>query len=189
MYKLIEDSSSVMRLEDGIIIPNAPGNRFWDEYQGWLSLGNTPQAAREPKTLLELKEDIKNKISAHALKLQEMLLQADQYGGIEPNTWDRKEREAQLLLDSDDISTALLLAEEATTWSQAKTPADILSATKILAQIILQKSQVAFISARISGYRARLRTMVESLQSIEEVNSFPYEEGWAEVMFKKLNTQ
>lgn len=39
-YKLTE--SGVLDTETGTSIPNAPGNRHWQEYQEWLSEGNTP---------------------------------------------------------------------------------------------------------------------------------------------------
>ena len=53
MYKLTDDPSVVMRLEDNMTIPE--GHRFWDEYQAWLDEGNSPEPvgeAIEPKKLI-----------------------------------------------------------------------------------------------------------------------------------------
>ncbi|HEV7215156.1 MAG TPA: hypothetical protein VGP33_08510 [Chloroflexota bacterium] len=37
--------TSVVRLADGAIIPDAPGNVDWAVYQAWVASGNTPTAA------------------------------------------------------------------------------------------------------------------------------------------------
>lgn len=42
-YKLT--LGGVIRLSDMAAIPQAPGNRDWDEYLAWVALGNTPQPA------------------------------------------------------------------------------------------------------------------------------------------------
>ncbi|MCZ4321456.1 hypothetical protein [Pseudomonas anguilliseptica] len=41
MYRLTESPEMVTRLSDGASIPT--GHRWWDEYQAWLSAGNTPE--------------------------------------------------------------------------------------------------------------------------------------------------
>jgi hypothetical protein len=45
LYKLLENG--VLR-SDGVSIPNDEANRHWQEYQAWLTLGNTPDPADEP---------------------------------------------------------------------------------------------------------------------------------------------
>lgn len=40
-YKLAEQGGVIRT--DGAHIPNVPGNRDWQEYQGWLAAGNTPE--------------------------------------------------------------------------------------------------------------------------------------------------
>jgi hypothetical protein len=51
-YKLL-DSGGVYHVPSGRHIPDAPGNRHWQEYQRWLAAGNTPElapsAVREPQ--------------------------------------------------------------------------------------------------------------------------------------------
>jgi len=51
MYKQIKGfdnnvtNDAIMRIADVAYIPNDPQNRDWQEYQAWLALGNTPEAA------------------------------------------------------------------------------------------------------------------------------------------------
>jgi hypothetical protein len=45
-YKLTENG--VLDTETGAHIPNAEGNRHWQEYQEWLAAGNTPDPADPP---------------------------------------------------------------------------------------------------------------------------------------------
>ena len=43
MYQLTENPNQIIRLDDGASIPR--GHRWWDDYEAWLSAGNTPQPA------------------------------------------------------------------------------------------------------------------------------------------------
>lgn len=51
MYKLLRDihgnvtDTMILRVADSAYIPNDIYNRDWVEYQAWLALGNTPEAA------------------------------------------------------------------------------------------------------------------------------------------------
>jgi hypothetical protein len=53
-YKLLRLGGGVQRLADGAFIPDAPGNRDWNEYQEWLAAdpANVPDPA---ETLAEKK--------------------------------------------------------------------------------------------------------------------------------------
>lgn len=45
-YKLTEHENIVVRIADGIVIPE--GNWLWDQYQQWLADGNTPDPVGIP---------------------------------------------------------------------------------------------------------------------------------------------
>lgn len=47
-YQLILNFDGVKRLSDGAFIPNAPGNKDWNEYLNWLALGNEPLSVEDP---------------------------------------------------------------------------------------------------------------------------------------------
>lgn len=55
MYRLTESPEMVTRLSDGASIPT--GHRWWDEYQAWLSAGNTPEPV-ESKSPEQVAADI-----------------------------------------------------------------------------------------------------------------------------------
>ena len=45
MYKLVKDSTEILRVSDGIFIPADPGNKEYQKYQAWVAQGNTPLPA------------------------------------------------------------------------------------------------------------------------------------------------
>jgi len=66
MYKLTQ--SGVQRLSDGAFIPEAEGNRDWQEYQAWLANGGVPDPV-DPKPvssyLSEISWDVNTYIVSH----------------------------------------------------------------------------------------------------------------------------
>lgn len=48
MYKLLYQSTSILRLSDNATIPANEKNRDYQEYLAWVALGNTAQSADEP---------------------------------------------------------------------------------------------------------------------------------------------
>lgn len=54
-YKLTE--SGVKDTETGMFIPEAPGNRHWQEYQSWLAEGNTPEPQYTEAEYLDMKSN------------------------------------------------------------------------------------------------------------------------------------
>tara|TARA_R110000868_G_scaffold366408_1_gene629307 strand:- start:601 stop:843 length:243 start_codon:yes stop_codon:yes gene_type:complete len=53
MYQLTT-SDCIKRLSDGAYIPQAPGNRAYQEYLAWLDAGNEPEPAPAPPAPVEL---------------------------------------------------------------------------------------------------------------------------------------
>jgi hypothetical protein len=47
-YQLLNNTDSVLRVLDQAYIPNAGGNRDWQEYQAWFAEGNVPDPAPAP---------------------------------------------------------------------------------------------------------------------------------------------
>lgn len=45
-----EIAPGIIRTSDSMFIPNAPGNKDWDEYELWLAEGNTPDPPATART-------------------------------------------------------------------------------------------------------------------------------------------
>ena len=182
MYKLIENSDSILRLTDSAIIPNAPGNRLWDEYQVWLGEGNIPLGADStldyyPETLEEAKRYMQQLIIDTAAKKQEALVEG--YSPTEQATWDYKQREAASFKQTGNIEDCKYLRAEAQATSGATDEETIKLVTQQLADVIIQKSvSLRLASAIISGTRARKWNEVEVMQDIKEIMNYPVNSGW-----------
>lgn len=182
MYKLIFGSDSILRLSDNAVIPNAPGNRFWDEYQTWLSVGNVPLAADSeldfyPKTVEEAKSHIQQLIVDLAAKKQEALVEG--YSPTEQSTWDYKEREARAYLETGNIEECKYLKAEAIAMTGVTDEIAIGNVTQQLAHVIVSKAEhMRLASSIISGTRARKWNEVEAMLDVKEIMSYPVESGW-----------
>lgn len=183
MYKLIQNSGSIIRLSDGAIIPNALGNRMWDEYLYWLEQGNIPiepdsQLNFYPQTIVEAKKYIQQLIIENAAKKQEALV--SEYSPAERDTWDVKEREAREYLETRDITKCKYLRAEAIAMTGANDEITIGNVTQQLAYVIVRKAdQLRLASATISGTRSRKFREVDLIADIKEVLDYKVEEGWS----------
>lgn len=67
MYKLLK--YGVQRIADGAVIPPISGNKDWDSYQKWLTLGNTPIPKDSDPTPIDQSDidNIEKQIKALAL--------------------------------------------------------------------------------------------------------------------------
>lgn len=68
MYKLT-NTTSILRLEDGAIIPNDPANTDYAAYLAWLAGGNTPDPVDPPTA-----EDILSKAKAERQALVDSIV-------------------------------------------------------------------------------------------------------------------
>ena len=66
MYKLTPNNQAVIKTDEQLIIPMAPGNRHYEEYLIWVGEGNTPDPAFSPAELLEIqKQELIQAIQDH----------------------------------------------------------------------------------------------------------------------------
>lgn len=182
MYKLIENSDAILRLSDGAIIPNALGNRMWDEYLYWLEQGNIPLEADSsgdyyPQTLEEAKRYMQQLIIDTASIKQEALVEG--YSPTEQATWDYKQREAAAYLESGNIEECKYLKAEAVAMTGATDEVTIGNVTQQLAYVIVHKAdQLRLASSVIAGIRARKWNEVEAMTDIKEIMNYPVDQRW-----------
>lgn len=182
MYKLIENSDSILRLSDNAIIPPSPGNRAWDEYLDWLDKGNVPLSADSeldfyPETIEEAKRYMQQLIVDTAAAKQEALVQG--YSAAERDTWDFKERLCIKVRETGDLESAKYLKAEAQAMVGTKDEETINHATEqLISKIIIKADKLRLASAIISGTRARKWNEVKNLTDIKEIMNYPVNEGW-----------
>ena len=91
-YKLTENG--VLDTETGAHIPNAEGNRHWQEYQDWLAEGNTPDPADPPPPPPTNEELIEAKLASDPVFTA--LIDAIDAGEFSPNNRGRAAIKAAL---------------------------------------------------------------------------------------------
>lgn len=57
MYQLIKNSTSILRQNDGAVIPADEGNSDYAAFLRWQSIGNVPAPADEPPELSQFEKD------------------------------------------------------------------------------------------------------------------------------------
>lgn len=78
----------VKRIADGMIIPNAAGNKDWQAYQVWLAEGNEPNPADPPPLVKVDVRDANQRLDAGIAAAQEPLAAADAAGKRRTRTTD-----------------------------------------------------------------------------------------------------
>ena len=63
MYRLTNNADTIIRVDDGAVIPR--GHRWWSDYEAWCAAGNTPEPVPQP-TLAEVKLDLCAQVDASA---------------------------------------------------------------------------------------------------------------------------
>lgn len=57
MYQLIKNSTSILRVADGAVIPADQDNRHYQAFLNWKAIGNEPAPADEPPALTQFEKD------------------------------------------------------------------------------------------------------------------------------------
>lgn len=189
-YRINRDNSGRVALVhriDGVLLPfNTETQTFdeshpltqelraWEAIHGKLDLSD---AEPEPPTLEAAKAIIYQQIIDETARRQDALISG--YSYAEATSWDEKEKEAKALVASNDIDQAPYLKVEAIAATGATTPEQVLAATQALAQRILQKSNyLRTQTALVAGRRAKLRSQVDAMLTVEEVLAFDVTQGW-----------
>lgn len=102
-YKLTANPDLIIRLEDGATIPRS--HRWWDDYEAWLSEGNTPDPF---ETLTDLRARKLADINTRASELLATL--SANYPGGEVQSWGQQTREAEAVAAEPTANAPLLTA-------------------------------------------------------------------------------
>lgn len=97
MYKLIADSTSIIRLADKATVPAYPDNMAYVTYLEWLAVGNTPLPAQ---TLAEIKADKIGKLTA--IRDAETVKDVTAHARL----WQSDERSQKLLSSAITLASA-----------------------------------------------------------------------------------
>jgi hypothetical protein len=162
MYKKIRDG--VMRLEDGSFIPSDPKNRDWQEYQVWLSKGNTPTPER---TLDEIKDRATTRITdARNTALASLTAPFD------GDDWDADEA------TSARVANALTMIREATELGMPGVPtsipwrtADNKDRTLTIDELRAMGASVFLAQQTVWGKQAALKNQIGAARTEAEVDA------------------
>lgn len=147
-YKLLLGTDSVLR-SDGAVIPNDPGNRDRQAFQGWLDAGNTPDPAAT-------QDDAKASALAAINAACEQVIASIQtgYPASEVSSWPKQEAEARACIANSSAATPLL---------DALAEARGIDKAELAARVILKADAFAQYSGAAIGKRQALEDALNAL--------------------------
>lgn len=156
MYKLT-NNTTIIRTSDGACIPNDPANKDFQEYQKWLSVGNTPISADVP-TLAQVKAEQTAKINQAADSAFDAIISV--YPRLEVSTWPNQYAEAWALKTDPLAYTPTLTAIAL----QADVTVPILSAS-----VLLKAASYTQASGLIIGKRKKLTDKINLSTTSDQI--------------------
>lgn len=149
MYRLTDEPSCVIRLEDGACVPE--GHRWWAEYQAWLAAGNSPEPAPRPDEAEALKVRLIDNNSSYSAATS--AITAD-YPQLEKDTWPTQDKESKAWVA--DPAGAL------TPWIDRAAATRGIARDEYLRRTLAKAWQFEVISAYLTGTRQKYEDQIKA---------------------------